>query len=212
MISGCEKRSNGRPDALRTPSYSAEGWAQGHWVRYEYSVGGGKPAAITVAVTGTEARNHAEYFWLEVWYENGGYRRATRVLIPELKPADFFRAEGDIPPGAIEVLGREGVMAPYRLSVDEAINPVGTSLQDLFGGGPGAVLSEKTSGVGYEALSGKGLECDEAVVLIGVMEKGNAYVCEEVPVTGVARSIHGPTVLELVDFGVSGAGSIFNSK
>ncbi|UCE27904.1 MAG: hypothetical protein JSW52_03890 [Candidatus Coatesbacteria bacterium] len=191
------------------PSYSADGWAQGHWARYEYSVGGGKPAAITVAVTGSEERGGGDFFWLEILYETGGYARATRVLTPELALGDFFRAEGDVPPGAIEIRRRDGALTPYEVSLYEATDPSAVSIQKLFGGGPGAVLMETRDGVEYEALSGKDLICEEYVLSLNGSGTGTVYASDEVPVTGVAWSAHGSAVLELVDFGLSGAGSAF---
>lgn len=206
---GCGPGGPERGDVGGTPSYSTDGWAPGHWVRYEYSVGGGKSTTITVAVTESEKRDGGEFFWLEVLYETGGYERATRVLTPELTPGDFFRVEGDVPPGAVEVRRRNGVLTPYEVSLDEATGPSVASMQRLFGGGPGAVLTEPKDGVEYEALGGKDLICKEYVLLLEGSETGTVYASDEVPVTGVARSVHGSAVLELVDFGLSGAGSAF---
>jgi hypothetical protein len=206
---GCGPGPPERGDVGGLPSYYADGWAPGHWARYEYSVGGGKPADVTVAVTGSEERDGGEFFWLEVLYEAGDYARATRVLTPELAPDDFFRAEGDVTPGAVEVLRRNGAIAPYEVSLDEATDPSAASIQALFGGGPGAVLVEPRDGVEYEALSGKDLICKEYVLLLGGSETGTGYTSDEIAVTGVARSARGSAVLELVDFGLSGAGSAF---
>jgi hypothetical protein len=209
LISGCGKQPDGRTDAFRTPSYSAEGWAPGHWVRYEYSVGGGKPTAVTVAVTGSEKRDGGDFFWLEVLYEAGGYGRATRILTPELATGDFFRAEGDVPTGAVEVRRRNGASTPYEVPLNDVAGASVVSLQGLFGGGPGAVLVKQGDGVEYEALSRKDLVCTEYVLSLNGSEVGTVYASGEVPVTGVARSVHGSAVLELVDFGLSGAGSAF---
>jgi hypothetical protein len=209
FISGCGKQSDGRSDVFRTPSYSAKGWAPGHWVRYEYSVGGVKPAAVTVAVTGSERSDGCDLFWLEVLYETGGYGRATRILTPELAASDFFRAEGDVPTGAVEVRRRNGDSTPYEVPLDDAAGTSVASLQSLFGGGPGSVLTESKAGVEYEALSGKDLVCTEYGLSVNGFEVGTVYASGEVPVTGVTRSVHGSAVLELVDFGLSGAGSAF---
>lgn len=209
LISGCGKQSDGRTDAFRTPSYSVEGWAPGHWVRYEYSAGGGKPAAVTVAVTGSEERDGRGLFWLEILYELGGYVRATRILTPELAASDFFRAEGDVPTGAVEVRRRNGGSAPYEVPLDDAASESFGSLQSLFGGGPGFALTESEAGIEYEASSGKDLVCAEYDLSLNGSEAGTVYTSSEIPVTGVARSIHGTAVLQLVDFGLSGAGSTF---
>jgi hypothetical protein len=206
---GCGQGEPERGYVGGVPSYSADGWAPGHWVRYEYSVGGGKPAAVTVAVTGSEKRDGGEFFRLEVMYETGGYARATRVLTPELAVDDFFRAEGDVTPGAAEVLRRDGALTPYEVSLDEATDPSAASIQMLFGGGPGAVLVKPRDGVEYEALSGKDLICKKYILLLDGSETGTVYTSDEVAVTGVARSARGSVVLELVDFGLSGAGSAF---
>lgn len=208
-MSGCGKQSDGRSDAFRTPSYSAKGWAPGHWVRYEYSAGGGKPTAVTIAVTGFEKRDGRDFFWLEVLYKAGGYARATRILTPELAPGDFFRGEGDVPTGALEIRRRNGASTPYEVPLNDAVGPSVVSLQSMFGGGPGAVLTESRDDVEYEALSGKDLVCTEYVFSMNGSEVGTVYTSGEVPVTGVARSVHGSAVLELVDFGLSGAGSAF---
>jgi len=206
---GCGQGEPERGYVGGVPSYSTDGWAPGQWVRYEYSVGGGKPAAVTVAVTGSEERGGGEFYWLEVMYETGDYARATRVLTPELAADDFFRAEGDVTPGAVEVMRRNGALTPYEVSLGEATDPSAASIQMLFGGGPGAVLVEPRDGVEYEALSGKDFVCTEYVLSLGGSETGTVYTSDEVAVTGVTRSARGSAVLELVDFGLSGAGSAF---
>jgi hypothetical protein len=206
---GCGQSTLGGDGVKHTPSHLADGWSSGQWVRYEYSMGTGEPAAVTVAVTGDEIMGGVYYFWLEVWYGRGGHRLATRILVPQLDTADFFGATGDLLPGAISIWRRDGVLEPYLVSLAEAEDATGVTLQMIFGGGSGTVLNKKTINVPYKALGGKDLECEESTIMIGDSEEETAFLCDEIPVTGVARVTRGSVTLELIDFGFSGAGTLF---
>lgn len=189
-------------------SYYSPGWAPGQWVRYEF-ISGGVKKNVYIAVTDSEYIRGDEYFWIETVSKSDSAVIASRQLVIDVVNDPFLKTSGGLLPGADRYVVKYGQSPPYEMDIPTNETPAGLDFHYFFGGGRDLDIITVSDNVDYTTKSGKTFVCDGKSVLTGDKTVGRVYISADVPVTGIAKSETLRGKLELVDFGYSGADSIF---
>ena len=206
---GCETppSENNTSDAI-TNSYYSSGWAVGHWVRYDYTASGSR-SSLYIAITDSESVGDETYFWLETVRQNGTAITATRQLIIYFDDDSFLETSGGLLPGATRYVVKPAYTSPTGKTLAEGRATPLLNYERIFGGGETVEAISIDESAEYTMLSGKKLVCVRKILMLDEKNAGSVLITRDVPITGIAYSDGNNRKLELVDFGFSGAGSVF---
>lgn len=206
---GCESPpSENNPADVIPNSYYSSGWAVGHWVRYDYTVSGSR-SSLYIAITDSESVGDETYFWLETVRQNGTAITGTRQFIIYFDDDSFLKASGGLLPGATRYVVKPAYSPPTEKTLAEGrVTPL-LDYERIFGGGESAETISVDESAEYTMLSGKKMVCVRKILMLDEKNAGSVLMTRNVPITGIAYSDGNNRKLELVDFGFSGAGSVF---
>ncbi|MCP4231444.1 MAG: hypothetical protein GY771_15030 [bacterium] len=189
-------------------SYYATGWAVGHWVRYDYSKSGVR-SSLYIALTDSEMMDGKTYFWLEAVQRNGTTVIATRQLIPDSSISVLENASGGLLPGAKRFIIKRGNVTSIELSPTDVKNNDVIDLKGIFAVSENVFADVEVIKTEYSAKSGKRLDCVSTTYRHTEGSSSVILDSVDVPISGIAYSKLAGGELELVDFGYSGADSVF---
>jgi len=206
---GCDSPETNYIPADDIPnSYYSPGWAVGQWVRYDYSVSGTR-SSIYIAITESEAVDGETHYWLEAVKTNGTTTVATRQLVAYSDNNPFLIVDGGILPDVKRYAIKTDYSLPTERPVPEGkVKPV-INLERIFGGEKNIDTISVDENAAYVTKSGKDMVCVRKILMLNDENVGAVLVTRDVPITGIAYSSGRNRELELVDFGFSGAGTVF---
>lgn len=206
---GCESPQPEYDPADDIPnSYYSPGWAVGHWVRYDFTVSGNR-SSVYVAITDSEIIDGETCYWLETVKSNGTITVATRQLVTYSDSDPFLRTAGGLLPDATRYVVKSGSSSPTERTLSEGRASPIIDFERLFGGDEKIDMISVDENAAYTTKSGKEMVCFRKILMLNNENVGTVLLTRDVPVTGIAYSNGRNRELELVDFGFSGAGSVF---
>jgi hypothetical protein len=206
---GCESppSENNHAEEIAN-SYYSTGWAVGHWVRYDYTTSGSR-SSLYVAITDSERVGDETYFWLETVRQSGTVITGTRQLIIYFDDDSFLEASGGLLPGATRYVAKPAYSSPTEKTLAEGRATPLLNYERIFGGGEDVEIISVDENAEYTTLSGKDMVCVRKILMLDEKNAGSILTTRDVPITGIAYSDGNNRKLELVDFGFSGASSVF---